>query len=134
MSADRTVKSNAKRLFRASLVDGRLSESRVAAILKALDGDPPPRYEATLRHYLRLVRAEAARHHAVVEHAGAFSPETEKTLVQTLSQRYGRPISIEARPNSDLIAGLRIRVDCDLIDASLSGRLESLAAATASTH
>ena len=126
MSLDKKTRRFAHSLFKLSLEDGRVSESRVGAILGWVDREKPHRSVALLREYLRLVTIEIDRSLAKVEHAGDLSADSLREIAASFSKRYGRPIEAIARPNADLIAGLRIRIGFDVYENSVASQLATL--------
>jgi F-type H+-transporting ATPase subunit delta len=50
-------------------------------------------------------------------------------VVDGLARQYGAELAVDYRKNPSLIGGLRIRVGDDVLDASVKGRLDRLAAA-----
>lgn len=126
MSLDKKTRQFAHNLFKLSLEDGRVSESRVGAILGWVDREKPHRAVALLREYRRLVMIEIDRNLAKVEHAGDLSADSLREIAASFSKRYGRPIEATARPNADLIAGLRVRIGCDIYENSVASQLAAL--------
>ncbi len=122
----RETKRTARRLLKISKLDGRVSEDRVAQILEALKKTPPSERKPLLKHYANYLKKELARHQIIVEYAGALPDASLKEIEQTLSSRYGRPLSAVRRENPALVGGLRIRVGDDLYDASIATLLSSL--------
>ncbi len=125
--ADKSQKDFAKKLTQLSVEDGLVSPEKVDAVLGALTEKPPRRLKALLKQYLHCIKQEIRKSQAVVEHSGEIGEETLQDLQTRLSTRYGRTISVSARENRDLIAGLRVSVADDVYDVSLAGQLESLA-------
>ena len=126
MPASRPTQILARHLCQLSLVEGRVSADRVAAVLAYLRQHPPRQPVTFLKHYRRLIARQLARHEARVEHAGAIDAAILDAISTTLSRQYRRPITAAAQPNPALIAGLRIRVGDDLYDTSIAGRLAAL--------
>jgi F-type H+-transporting ATPase subunit delta len=116
----------AKQLFRLSLVDGVISPERVTGVLEYVEKHKPANPLQVLKTYQRLVATELAKSRAVVEHAGSIDNSVLKTIAATFSKRYNRAITAVGKPNSSLIAGLRVRVGDDVYESSVAGRLESL--------
>jgi F-type H+-transporting ATPase subunit delta len=128
MRPDRKIFAYAKKLLALSLQDGAVSAARVEAVLTALRTNPPRNPKAILRAYAKLVKRAIAAQTAVVESAVALDEPSLAAISQHYSQQYGRPIVAQSSENPSLIAGLRVRVGDDLYDASITGRLERLAA------
>ncbi len=126
MTADKQTIAYAKSLLKLCIVDGTFSEERVLAVLAALEKNPPRHYLAVLKAFHQVVAREVADRTADVEHAGALSPEAIESIARAISARYGRPIAVTTRPNESLIAGVRVRVGCDVFDASVAGALSEL--------
>lgn len=128
MRPDRKTFAYAKKLLALSLEDGAVSAERVDAVLQALKSNPPRQAKAVLRAYSKLIARALAAQTAQVESAVALDDSALAAISQHFSQQYGRAIVAKTRENPQLIAGLRVRVGDDLYDASISGRLERLAA------
>jgi len=126
MSLDKKTRRFAHSLFKLSLEDGRVSESHVSEILGWIDRNKPRQATGILREYLRLITIEINRNLARVEHAGELPPDALRQISETFSQNYGRPIEATADPNPDLIAGLRIRIGCDVYENSVASQLAVL--------
>lgn len=118
----------ARQLFKLSLVDGAVSSELVAGVLEYVEKHPPANPMLVLKAYQRLVATELAKSHAVVEYAGSMADSVLQAIAAAMTQRYHRPISATARPNPDLIAGLRVRVGDDVYESSVAGQLATLAA------
>ena len=128
MTQDKQIKEFAKQLLKMSLDGSDVSAERVDGVLKALDKNPPRHHIALLKAYLKLVQREVAKSTAVVSHAGSLSAEATSAIAAQLSAKYGRAISTITREDPSLIAGLRVVVDCDVYDSSVSSALSSLQA------
>ncbi|MDQ8204240.1 F0F1 ATP synthase subunit delta [Pelagicoccus sp. SDUM812003] len=129
MKRDKQATNFAKALLKMSLDENaQISEERALAILQTLEKNPPRGYAAILKVFLKLVERELAKSTAVVEHAGAMSATASASIASKLSAHYGRSITVASRQNDSLIAGLRVRVGCDLYENSVAGSLEELRA------
>jgi len=126
MNLDKKTRQFARNLFKLSLEDGRVSEPRVSEILGWVDREKPRQSVGLLREYLRLVTREIDLGLAKVEHAGDLSDDALREIAAGFSKRYGRPIKATARSNPDLIAGLRIRIGCDVYENSVASQLAAL--------
>ena len=128
MHASQQSLQYARQLFRLSLADGQISAARVNGVLAYLDQHPPRQPLAILKHYRRLVTAQLAENSALVEHAGPIANGILHLIEDAFTKKYQRPIAATARPNPDLIAGLRIRVGDDVYESSIAGQLAVLSA------
>lgn len=75
-----------------------------------------------------LAQLAVARRGEVVAHVTAPAKLTDarrNRLTEVLSRIYDRPVSVQLHPNPDVLGGLRISVGDEVIDGSLSSRLES---------
>jgi len=115
-------------LFRLSLEGGALAPERVGGVLDYVAKHRPANPVLVLKAYRRLVAAELARGEARIEHAGPVSEKILQDLAAAMGRKYGRRVAPVARPNSALIAGLRVRVGDDVYEASAAGQLAELAA------
>ncbi|MDQ8184713.1 F0F1 ATP synthase subunit delta [Pelagicoccus sp. SDUM812002] len=128
MTRDKQIINYAKGLLKISLEDGEFSEERASAVLQYLEKNPPRKYASVLKEYLKLVQREVANSTAAVEHAGELSSSAIEAIKAKFSAHYGRKISVTTRQNDSLIAGLRVRVGCDVYDSSVAGSLHELEA------
>lgn len=126
MSLDKKTRQFVRNLFKLSLEDGRVSESRVSEILAWVDKEKPRHGPTLLREYLRLITTEINKSVARIEHAGDLAPGALSKIAETFSERYGRPIETTAVANPDLIAGLKIRIGCDVYENSIASQLAAL--------
>jgi F-type H+-transporting ATPase subunit delta len=117
----------ARRFFKLSVVDAAVSPERVAGILDYIAAHPPANPILVLRAYHRLISAELARSAAVVEHAGPITDSILKEIAAALTAKYKRPVTVVSKSNPSLLAGLRVQLGDDVIDASAAGHLAALA-------
>ena len=115
----------ARQLFQLSLVDGRVSDDRVTAVLAHLTAHPPRQPVAVLKMYRRLVVRQLARNQALVSHAGVLGADVLREAA--FSRKYQRPVAATARPDPSLLAGLRIRIGDDVYESSIASQLAALA-------
>jgi F-type H+-transporting ATPase subunit delta len=80
-----------------------------------------------LKAYYRLVATEVAKGQAIVEHAGAVDDAMLAAIAAAMTKKYGRAVSATAKPNADLIAGLRVHIGDDVYESSIAGQLSALA-------
>ena len=126
-SAQKQAQQLARQLFRFSLVNGEVSAEQVAGVLQYIEKHCLVHPHAVLTAYYRLIAAEVARGHAVVEHAGPVNPAVVASIATNLSQKYGRRVTATAQRNDSLLAGLRVRVGDDVYESSVAGQLAALA-------
>lgn len=126
-SGKKQIKQLARQFLKMSIVDGVLSGDRVAGVLQYIEKHRPAGSLAILKVYQRLIAAEVARGQAVVEHAGSVNEKLLADIATSMSRRYSRKITSFAKPNHQLLAGLRVRVGDDVYESSVAGQLAALA-------
>lgn len=128
MTRDKHIINYAKGLLKISTEEGQFSAERAAAVLQSLDKNPPRNYASVLKEYLKLVKREVANSTAAIEYAGELSSSAIQAIESKFTALYGRTITASTRQNDSLIAGLRVRVGCDVFDSSVAGALKELEA------
>lgn len=127
ITADKSLKGFARSLVQLSLEDdGQVSADRVQAVISSLKAKPRRGLKTILKLFLYYIKREIRHSQAIVEYSGALAPATLVRIEKNLSDAYGRKIITVARKNPSLVAGLRISVADDVLDASVAGRLENL--------
>jgi F-type H+-transporting ATPase subunit delta len=117
-------------------------DEKLALLLKPLPAEAPPlvgRFLALLleRHrfgelaqvvaLLREVKDQREGLQSVVaESAADLTPEQVTRLENALARMLGGPVRVEARYVPDLLGGLRLHVNSEVLDESLTGRLQRL--------
>jgi len=126
MSSARKSAELARQLFALTLDQGRLAPERVTAVLQWVEKHRPDNASAVLRALKRLVEAEVARSQAVIEYAGEVSPAVFAEVTASLARHYGRPLAAVPVARPELIAGLRVRVGCDIYENTVVSQLAAL--------
>ncbi len=129
MRADKKTKLLAKQLFKLSLVNGQVSAEQVAGVLGYIEKIEPRHTLSLLKLYHRAIQTEVAKSRAVVEHAGAVSDATLRSIEAAMTKKYARPVTASAQPNPKLLAGLRVRVGSDVYESTVAGQLATLSSA-----
>jgi F-type H+-transporting ATPase subunit delta len=117
----------ARKFFKLSVVEGAVSPERVTGVLEYIEIHRPANPIMVLRAYHRLVAIELARSAAVVEHAGPITDAILQAIAAALTAKYKRPVKAGAKPNAELLAGLRVHLGDDVYEASAAGQLAALA-------
>jgi F-type H+-transporting ATPase subunit delta len=126
MSIPRRARRQARRLYRACLVDGVLDRDRA---LQAIDAIAEARLyagRAVLAAFLRLSRLEHERCRAVVESAVPLPPDLRDRLEMDIARAYCPGLQLTFAQNAALIGGIRVRVGSDVWDGSVRGALRDL--------
>lgn len=118
----------ARQLFKLSVADGVVSPERVTGVLAYLEKNKVANPIVVLKTYARLVANELARSEAHVEHAGAIEASTLSAVAAAMTKKYSRPITATAKPNPELLAGLRVKVGDDVYESSVASQLATLSA------
>lgn len=133
------------RALAALVTDPRVGEERLLELLLGLDED---RFSPTQQNFVRLLvendritlapaiaalyeRLQArAEGRARVEVISAYEiePQHQQMLTGAMAKRLGREVELSVRVDPELIGGAIIRTGDVVIDASLRGRLQQLAA------
>jgi F-type H+-transporting ATPase subunit delta len=124
--ADRTAPADAKRTLLATLL-GDKADAVTVELVEQLVTTPRGRSVVT---GLDELAAEAAKRRersvASVTAPVPLTEQQEQRLTETLTRIYGRPIALHVEVDPDLQGGLVIRVGEEVIDGSVTGRLEEL--------
>jgi F-type H+-transporting ATPase subunit delta len=126
MKIPKQAQRDAKALFAACQVNGRLDENRARRTVEELLARKPRGYLAILSHFQRLVKLDVIRRAVLVESAAELSSEQEGQLKAQLSARYGQGLNFSFMRNPALLGGVRIKVGSDVFDGSVQGRLSAL--------
>lgn len=126
MSSQRKSTELARQLFGLSLEQGRLSPARVTAVLQWVEKHRPENPSAVLRAFKRLVADEISRSQVVIEYAGEVSPTLFAEITASMARHYARPLEAVTVSRPELIAGLRVRVGCDIYENTVMSQLASL--------
>ena len=126
MKINKEMRQASKDLLRASFIDGKLDNGRVAALVIALIKKKPRNYIKILESYKRLLRLEVEKRTATIETATALAPEASAQIVANLKRKYGSDLTARFVVNNELLGGMRIRVGSDVWDSSVRNRLHRL--------
>ena len=129
MKISKVAAATARRLFGLCQTDGRLDETKLRTVIARLAESKPRDYRAVLAALHRLTRLEMNRRKVTVESAVTLDDSTRQRIEADLTSTYGSGLNIQYSITAELIGGLRIRVGDDVLDGSVKGRLDRLAAA-----
>jgi F-type H+-transporting ATPase subunit delta len=128
MKISKDARRTARQLFRFCLVDGRLDEARVRAVVQKVTAAKPRGYVAILETVAKLVRTEIDNQRALVESATPLDAPMQSDLKASLSKKYGRDLNLEFQIKPELLGGIRVKVGSDVWDGTVKARLEALKA------
>ena len=126
MKINKETRQLSKELLRASLIDGRLDNARIGALVTALIEKKPRNYIKVLEAYQRLLRLEVEKRSATIETATELPRESSAQIVANLKRKYGSDLTARFVVNKELLGGMRIRVGSDVWDSSVRNRLHRL--------
>ena len=126
MKITKQSRRDAKQLFRSTLVNGQMDETRVRSVVQKVLEQKPRGYMAILGHFTRLVKLEQDRRAAKVESAVALTPEQQSGVSANLQKMYGNGLNLSFHVNPALVGGLRVKVGSDVFDGSVAARLQEL--------
>ncbi|WP_432564707.1 F0F1 ATP synthase subunit delta [Kineococcus sp. SYSU DK003] len=122
--ADRTAPDANRATLVTRLLLGKASPETVQLVRRAAVAPRGVRAERLLEEWVEVV---ARRREQLVAHVVSAAPLTEAQrdrLASTLSRQYGRPIRINVDVDPHLVGGLRVSIGDDVIDGSISTRLD----------
>lgn len=126
MKISKEVRRTSRQLFRVCLVNGKLDDSRVRLVVNKIITSKPRGYLGMLDSFASLVRKEVESQRAVVESATFLTDALQTGLKASLSQKYGRELSLEFHIKPELLGGIRVKIGSDVWDGSVKARLEAL--------
>lgn len=106
-----------------SLLDGKARPATVRLVELALHGFGGRGFDASLTRLVELAAAHRDRQVAYVTTAVPLTDAEEQQLVDRLSSRYGRQISLKVEVDPSVLGGVRVRVGADLYDGTVARRL-----------
>lgn len=129
MKSSKDAIRTARQLLKLTMVDGKLDAAKVKATIAKVKESQPRGYLGILDAYVKLVRLELAKRHAVIESAVELESSTKASVTADLKAKYGDDLTFEYKINKDLIGGMRVKVGSDVWDGSVKARLTKLAEA-----
>ncbi|WP_030157671.1 F0F1 ATP synthase subunit delta [Glycomyces sp. NRRL B-16210] len=115
---------NARAALVERLLDGKAEPATVTLAAAACFGIGGRSFHASLSH---LVEAAAAARDEAVAYVTVASPldeSGERQLAAKLSLVYGRPVTLKVTVDPAIVGGIRVQVDSDLWDGTVSRRLD----------
>lgn len=105
MKTPKQSKREAQQLFRLCVVDGKVDEERVRAVVEKVLQSKRRGYLALLGDFLRQLKLDYARHTAEVESAMPLPPDLRFRVQARIEGAYGPGIKALFAQNPDLIGG-----------------------------
>lgn len=129
MKITKEARALSRQMLRSSFTNGRLDQAKARSLVTAVIAKKPRGYLGALQTFIRALRLEIAKRHAIVESAEALDTVSAASLTENLRGKHGADITAEFKTNPELIGGLRITLGSDVWDGSVKNRLDRLAAA-----
>lgn len=82
-------------------------------------------FELTLEHYLTLAAAQRKRGIASIRVARPLNESQRARLLSTLITQFGRPLTMEITVDPAVLGGVHVTVGDEVIDGTVSSRLET---------
>lgn len=123
--ADRTAPAGARTTLVRALLDGKttaVTEMLVAQVVERLRSEPAD----ALDELSTLAARQREQSVAHVRSAVDLSAAQLERLTTALSRTYGRPVTVHVALDRDLTGGLVVQVGDEVIDGSVSGRIDAL--------
>lgn len=118
--------SSAKGALIEKLLSGRASDATTLIVSSLVQQPRERRVRTLLNRALRLVADQRGRTVATVYAASALDAAQLKRLGAALSSRYGADVTLNLVVDASVVGGLRIEIGDDVIDATVSSRLNDL--------
>jgi F-type H+-transporting ATPase subunit delta len=126
MKISKEARRSSRQLFRLTLRDGKLDMAIAKKCVDSLKKSKPRRYLQILTDYMRLLRLEVDKRHAVIESAADLADEFKNSVLVDLKKKYGDDLTADFATNDALLGGMRIKVGSDVWDGSVKARLDRL--------
>ena len=126
MKISKEARRMSRQLFRISVKDGKVDLDIAKKCVHRFKESKPRHYLQILTDYVRMLRLELDKRHAVIESATDLSDDMKHSVSADLGKKYGDDISTEFRKNEELLGGMRVKVGSDVWDGSVKARLDRL--------
>jgi F-type H+-transporting ATPase subunit delta len=126
MQTRKQAERDAKKLYRACLVNGSLDEARVRGVVQLVLAGGGGGRLGVLSRWLRLVRLDRAKRLADVESAVPLPADARAAIEAALARVLGPDLATSFADNPALIGGVRVKVGSDVYDGSIQGHLAAI--------
>ena len=126
MKISKEARRLSRQLFRITVKDGKVDMEIAKKCVQKLKETKPRNYIQALNDYLRMLRLEIEKRHAVIESASELKGSEKDAVIADLKKKYGDDLTTEFRTNEELLGGMRVKVGSDVWDGSVKARLDRL--------
>lgn len=126
MQLTQEIRLSAKRLLKLALVDGKINEERVLAIVDDILANKPRHYIAILERFVALLKLEVQRQTLTVSSAKEVGKDEMDRILDTLNKVFHGVSYVRSEVDAALIGGLKVKVGSDVWDDSVQGRLRKV--------
>ncbi len=114
----------AKATLVATLLEGKAAPETVRLARQAVLAPRGRRFDRTVEEYLDLAAARRERLTAVVTTAVPLGEQDRSRLEAALQRIYSTPVQLQVVVDPSVVGGLRVRVGDEVIDGTVSRRIE----------
>jgi F-type H+-transporting ATPase subunit delta len=107
-----------------TLVEGKVNLTTRQLLAQTVGAPRGRTLERVIEDLVQLAAERHERYVAYVRAAVPLTPEQESRLAAVLSRIYGRAVGVQVDVDPEVIGGMIIRVNDEVIDGSLASRLE----------
>ncbi len=126
MKIPREARRLAREFFGLTMHEGHLDVEKVSKVADTIIAEKPRHHLLILKDFVRLVRLELEKHHAVVDSAIALDASVQEQIRGDLSKRFGSDTTFEFQVHPALIGGMRVKLGSDVWDGSVRSRIDTL--------
>lgn len=126
MKISKDAHRTARQLLRLTVRSGSPDPETARKIVDRIHAAKPRHYEAILQAYLRLLRLEYAKRHAVIESAVELDAGQREAVLNELKAKHGGELTAEFHTVPALLGGIRVKLGSTVWDGSVKARLDAL--------
>lgn len=115
-----------KTLYKYSLTNNEVDDSKVKTILNYLEEKKPVNLYGLLKGYKKALATHQRKSQAAVESAVELQTQAKEQIEMKLKKDYSSKLKFSYTVNQELLGGIKITVGDDLIDYSLTNKFDAL--------
>ena len=124
MQASKETYQIARRLFRLSFANGKVSAEVFEKIVKKVVQEKPRNYRVILNLLKRNLRLHEKEFEVTVTTTEALSIQLKTHLEKTLAQKQRKILNYSYIVDESLLGGMRVQLGFDVWDGSIKTRIE----------